>query len=158
MQFVQRTGAQQSGSEIKKQRPDNNAIEHDTWRNIKIVTGNLFRRNCGMGYCVFSDFHMGAGIAAKFNQLSHQQIKRKATKNLILGSVVAYHDNYLGPWIYNSVTKFKFFHKPTYESLRLSFMLMRNHTESSRVHHIRLPRLGFGLDNLQLEVVGKILL
>ena len=35
-------------------------------------------------------------------------------------------------------------------------MLMRNHAERNRVHHIRLPKLGCGLDNLQWQVVHKI--
>ena len=109
-----------------------------------------------MGHCVSSDFHMGAGIAAKFNQL-YPQIKQEASKNLTPGSVFAYHDKNSRRWIYNLVTKFKFFHKPFYESLRMSLQLMRNHAEHNRVHHIRLPKLGCGLDNLQWQVVHKIL-
>ena len=148
MQFVQQTGAQQSGSNMKKQRLDFNAIEDDTRRNIRIVRENLFSRNYSMGHCVSSDFHMGAGIAAKLNQL-YPQIIQEASKNLTPGSVFAYHDKNSRRWIYNLVTKFKFFHKPFYESLRMSLQLMRNHAEHNGVHHIRLPKLGCGLHNLQ---------
>ena len=84
MQFVQRTGAQQSGSNMKKQRLDFNAIEDDTRRNIRVVTENTFSRNYSRGHCVSSDFHMGAGIAAKVNQL-YPQIKQEASKNLTPG-------------------------------------------------------------------------
>ena len=84
---------------------------------------------------------MEAGITSKFNQI-YPQIERKASKNLIPGSVFAYYEKYSRWWIYNLVTKFKFFHKPFYESLRMSIMLMRNHAEYNRVHHIGLEELG----------------
>ena len=58
MHFVQRTGAQQGGSDIKKQRPDINSIKDDTWRNIRLVTEKFLSRNCSMGHCVSSDFHI----------------------------------------------------------------------------------------------------
>ena len=156
MQLVQRIGAQQSGSNKKKQRLDLNAIEDDTRRNIRIVTEKHFSKNYGMGHCVSSDFHMGAGIAAKFNQL-YPQIKQKASNNLTPGSVFAYHDKNSRRWIYNLVTKFEFFQKPFDESLIMGLQLMRNHAEHNRVHHTRLPRPGCGLDNLQWQVVHKTL-
>ena len=156
MQLVQRIGTQQSGPNKKKQRLDLSAIEDDTRRNIRIVTENLFSRHYSMGHCVSSDFHMGAGIAAKFHQL-YPEINQEASKNLTPGSVFAYHDKNSRRWIYNLVTKFKFFHKPIYESLRMILQLMRNHAEHNRVHHIRLPKLACGLDNLQWQVVHKFL-
>ena len=67
MQFVQGTGAQQSGSDLTKPRPDLIAIEDDTWRNIRIVTENLFSRNCSMGHCVLQNSPLphGSKISSK---------------------------------------------------------------------------------------------
>ena len=142
----------------KKPRPELNELQRrDTTKNVRIVKENLFQQHCSMGHCVFSDFYMGAGIAAKFNQL-FPQIKRKASRNLIPGSVFAYYDKSSRNWIYNLVTKYKVFLQPFYKSLRTSLTLMRNHAEMNRIQHIRLPKLGCGLDNLRWQVVHNILL
>ena len=156
IQFVQRTGSQQSGSNTKKHRPNMNEIQQDTTKNIKIVKEDIFRKTCNVGHCVSSDFHIRAGIAAKFNQL-YTKIKRKASKKLIPGSVFEHYDKYSRLWIYNLVKKFNFFHKPFYETLRTSLLLMRNQAERNIIKHTCLPKLGSGLDNLQWQVVQKIL-
>ena len=142
----------------KKPHPELNELQRrDTTKNVRIVKENRFQQLCSMGHCVSSYVYMGAGIAAKFNQL-FPQIKRKASRNLIPGSVFAYYDKYSRNWIYNLVTKYKVFNQPFYKSLRTSLILMRNHAEMNRIQHIRLPDLGCGLDNLRWQVVHNILL
>ena len=63
------------------------------------------------------------------------------------------------PSLWNYVDRVTAFNIVTafYESLRMSLMLMRNHAEYNRVQHIRLPKLECGFDNLQWQVVHKIL-
>ena len=157
MQFVQRLGATQEGTTSKKSRTDLNEIQAPKKTSqVTIVEDNLFGTSSSMGHCVSSDFFMGAGIAKRFDRL-YPKMKTEACKKLTPGSVLAFYDFYSRRWIYNLVTKPKYFHKPFYDALRNSLILMRNHAEAHRVKNIRLPELGCGLDKLQQPIVHKIL-
>ena len=156
MQFLQRLGATQEGTTSKKSRTDLNEIQAPKKTSqVTIVEDNLFGTSYSMGHCVSSDFFMGAGIAKRFDRL-YPKMKTEACKKLTPGSVLAFYD-FSRRWIYNLVTKPKYFHKPFYDALRNSLILMRNHAEAHRVKNIRLPELGCGLDNLQPPIVHKIL-
>ena len=60
-------------------------------------------------------------------------------------------------FIYNLVTKERFFGKPTMDSLCNSLENMRSHMEENGVKEIAMPRIGCGLDKLDWGKV-KILL
>lgn len=55
------------------------------------------------------------------------------------------------------ITKERFWHKPTYQSLRSSLVSMKNHMISNRVSSVSLPRIGCGLDQLKWKKVELIL-
>ena len=132
MQSVQRRGATQERTTKKKIRTDLNEIkEHQKTSQVTIVKADLFGTSSSMGHCVSSDFFMRAGIAKRFNRL-HPQMKDQASTTRTPGSVFAYYDLYSRRWIYNLVTKEKYFHKPFYNSLKNSLILMRNRRGSSR--------------------------
>ena len=125
-QFVQRPGSQQEGANEKRSRPDINEI-CQTRYNVNIVYDNICSSS-SMAHCVSSDFAMGVGIADQFDRL-YPRIKTQSSKNLAPGSVFAYYDKYSRRWIYNLVTKRKFFNKPSIASLRSSLLLMRDHAQ-----------------------------
>ena len=123
---------------------------------MSIVEDDLFGTSSSMGHCVSSDFFMGAGIAKRFDQL-YPKMKTEASRGLAPGSVFAFYDQYSRRWIYNLITKPKYFHKLFYDALKNSLVLMRNHAETHGVTNIRLPELGCDLDKFQLSIVNKIL-
>lgn len=55
------------------------------------------------------------------------------------------------------VTKTRSFHKPTYDTLRLSLLAMKEHCLSCDVRELCLPRIGCGLDHLQWDRVVTML-
>ena len=56
------------------------------------------------------------------------------------------------------VTKEKYYHKPTYNSLQSSLTAMRDHCVSHGVTSISMPRIGCGLDGLQWPKVKNIII
>lgn len=65
-------------------------------------------------------------------------------------------------FIYNLITKDKYFNKPTYQTMHSSLEAMRAHIEQNSVKKLAIPRIGCGLDGLawnkvkdQLEEVFK---
>ena len=55
------------------------------------------------------------------------------------------------------VTKVRYFHKPTYETLRSSLCALRDHCVSSEVRKLCMPRIGCGLDKLKWERVVAVI-
>lgn len=51
-------------------------------------------------------------------------------------------------FIYNLITKEKYFNKPTYQTMHSSLEAMRVHMEKNSVQKLAIPRIGCGLDGL----------
>ena len=62
-----------------------------------------------------------------------------------------------GNFIYNLITKDRFFDKPSYVDLRKSLEAMKIHVVRRGVRSISLPRIGCGLDRLEWYIVKHIL-
>ena len=60
-------------------------------------------------------------------------------------------------YIYHLLTKVRFFHNPTYCSLRTSLAALRRHAEDNDVKAISMPTLGCGVDQLEWHLVRKML-
>ena len=60
-------------------------------------------------------------------------------------------------YIYYLITKERYFHKPTYDSLRETLEWMRNHAILNGVDEISMPKIGCGLDRLQWDKVETII-
>ena len=74
-----------------------------------------------------------------------------------MGSVIPFWDNDADRFVYNLVTKNKFFEKPTLENLRISLENMGGHALLNNVQIITMPKIGCGLDRLPSNEVLKIL-
>lgn len=55
------------------------------------------------------------------------------------------------------VTKVRYFHKPTYDTLHSSLQAMRDHCVSNGVKELCMPRIGCGLDRLKWEKVVEMI-
>ena len=83
--------------------------------NVRILQGDLFRdQTANFGHCVSSDLAMSAGIATQFVRLNSElEELRPNYQNLKAGSLIAHFSSQNGIWIYNLVTKTRYYDKPT---------------------------------------------
>ena len=99
---------------------------------------------------------MGKGIAVEFKN-RFQKVDELVAQNRGIGEAAI-----LGPlaqnrYVYYLITKERYFHKPTYDTLRASVVYMKNHALANGVTDISFPRLGCGLDGLLWGQVKKML-
>ena len=74
-----------------------------------------------------------------------------------VGSIIPYLDPESNNFIYNLVTKSKFFEKPTLDNLKISLEEMRGHALLNNITKISMPNIGCGLDKLQWTDVLKLI-
>ena len=58
---------------------------------------------------------------------------------------------------YYLVSKERYFHKPTYETLRSSLQAVRSHCQDNKVSQLAMPKIGCGLDRLSWDKVSLII-
>ncbi|KAL4233673.1 ADP-ribose glycohydrolase oard1 [Mactra antiquata] len=120
------------------------------------VKGDLFScdESESLAHCVSKDMCMGKGIAklfkAKFNGVTELKKQDKG-----VGDVAVIKKG--GRYIYYLVTKVKYNHKPTYDTLKSSLKAMKDHGMKNNVTGISMPRIGCGLDRLQWPKVEEML-
>jgi len=110
-------------------------------------------------HCISADGKMGAGIAVQFvNEFKllrdfRNQIKMKTLKpGLKVGTCVK-----VGR-VLNLITKEKFMHKPTYDSLTASLVQCREICWDKNISYLAIPKIGCGLDGLDWKKVREIIL
>lgn len=113
-----------------------------------------------LAHCISADYALGAGIAVEFNK--HFDMRRKL------------HENAPDYWEYmklynlrveciliervlNLVTKEKYFHKPTYKSMKQALDMMKMVCKANNITKVAMPIIGCGLDRLQWDKVSKII-
>lgn len=121
--------------------------------------GDLFAEeiihNYALCHCISSDFALGAGIAKQFakigvkKQLCEQFPKRWQGRGYCLMTETN------GVVVGNLVTKERYFHKPTLETLRQS--LEDLHAQSPEIKRLAMPKIGCGLDRLEWTDVREII-
>ena len=119
-----------------------------------------------LAHCISADYALGAGIAKSFrdNLKVKDALLKLNNKNGWDGKgrceIVSVR-NASGETIYvaNLITKCRYFHKPTYESLEeslLDFKRKLSH-DFPEVKKIGMPLIGCGLDRLRWENVSVII-
>lgn len=78
-------------------------------------------------------------------------------QNRQIGEAAILYDNNNNRFIYNLITKERYFHKPSYESITQSIEYMRDHAMQNGVKHICMPKIGCGLDRLEWPRVSAII-
>jgi hypothetical protein len=101
-------------------------------------------------HCISSDCAMGAGIAVPIRKKFKLGGLRKFPENVRKYPTCIYHNK-----VYNLITKDKYWHKPTYQSLEAALNLMKVDAIVNDVKHIVMPKIGSGLDRLSWPLVRK---
>lgn len=109
-----------------------------------------------LAHCISADYALGAGIAVEFQKRFKLKNKLKQIANNRYPSCV-----FINP-VFNLVTKNKYWHKPTYESLQKSLEIMRDmikelNKEEHGIYHLAMPKIASGLDRLQWGRVREII-
>lgn len=122
--------------------------------------GDLFAedilRNYALCHCISSDFALGAGIAKAFAEMGvKKQLCEKYPKQWQgRGYCLITETN--GITVGNLVTKQRYFHKPTLETLRQALEDLCTQALEIKLQRIAMPKIGCGLDRLNWEDVRKI--
>lgn len=123
----------------------------------KEIQGNLFSvpDYYYLAHCISADFALGAGIAKQFNEFYDMRSKLNeyyadqkyqcVGKALMVGKV------------FNLVTKQRYWHKPTYDTLRKSLMALKLHCMKLDIKKLAMPKIAAGLDRLEWNKVSEII-
>ena len=115
-----------------------------------------------LAHCISADFGMGRGIVIEFN-------KRFDMKNILMKKYPDYLDNWswcipgktgdciLEGRVLNLITKERYFHKPTYDSMQCALAKMRMLCQMNDIKKVAMPIIGCGLDRLDFNVVSEII-
>lgn len=121
-----------------------------------------------LAHCISDDYALGAGIAVQFNKRFGMKIKLISTREFNPYFVNTGGHCILVDRVLNLVTKEKYWHKPTYDTLTKALLDMKNMCmendninpktgEVGQITKIAMPLIGCGLDRLQWDKVSKII-
>ena len=118
--------------------------------------GDLFSASpsISLAHCISKDINMSAGIALAFKK-EFGRVEKLRQQQAKVGEIAILEEG--DRFIYNLVTKEKYYGKPTIASLRKSLVMMRSHMEEKGVKEVAMPRIGCGLDRIDWGKV-KIML
>ena len=125
-------------------------------RDLFSVPENYF-----LAHCISGDYALGAGIAVEFNKRFDMRRKlmmdfpdywNYMEKNKLTGECILI-DNVL-----NLITKKKYYHKPTYQSMLEAITMMKVVCKANNIKKVAMPQIGCGLDQLEWDKVSKIIL
>jgi O-acetyl-ADP-ribose deacetylase (regulator of RNase III) len=123
------------------------------------IRGDLFESSgdeVSLAHCVSEDLRMGAGIAVQFKKRFNQLDKLVAQKPTI-GKCVYLNDINNRRFIFYMITKEKYFHKPTYGSLKECLLNLKDLCLELNVNKLSMPRIGCGLDALNWTYVSNLI-
>lgn len=127
---------------------------------ITEVRGDLFKVPHGyyLAHCISGDYALGAGIAKTFDEVYDMRFKLHkfypipdGEKYANVGTALLV-DN-----VFNLVTKARYFHKPTYDSLYTTLCEMHNKCIDLSITKLAMPLIGCGLDKLEWTQVYDII-
>ena len=112
-----------------------------------------------LAHCISADFGMGKGIAVEFNKKFDMKRKLQSKYPDYINSWQLYlvGDCLLEGKVLNLVTKERYFHKPTYFSLKIALEICVLVCGEFNIKKIAMPLIGSGLDKLQWSKVTKII-
>jgi len=107
-----------------------------------------------LAHCISADFALGAGIAKTFDSVYNMRFKlfRNYPNYEYNGGDALLIDN-----VFNLVTKQKYWHKPTYESVRNALEMMREYMDFVGANKLAMPKIASGLDRLEWSKVYDII-
>lgn len=108
-------------------------------------------------HCISADKALGAGIAKEIEKRFKVKSKLKETicwDGFGEPTFTAINENF---WIVNLVTKWRYFDKPTYETIEEALRESRPFVRSIKGVKIVMPKIGCGLDGLYWNRVKEII-
>lgn len=116
--------------------------------------GDLFASEDSLAHCVSADLKMGKGIACRFKALfgGVDELKTQDVKKGGCGFLKRENR-----YVFYLVTKDRYWHKPTYDTLLQSLFAMREHCRTHNITQLSMPRIGCGLDRLRWEQVLELI-
>lgn len=113
-----------------------------------------------LAHCISADFGMGRGIVIEFNK--RFDMKRKLQSKYPDYVNEWHHNNWCGDCILdgrvlNLITKERYFHKPTYDSVKSALLTCWSECLHNDIKKIAMPTIGCGLDRLQWDKVSEII-
>lgn len=108
-------------------------------------------------HCISADFALGKGIAKKFdeNYGIREKLKAGYPSYMYFWKLKgAKGDCILVDRVLNLVTKERYFHKPTYNTLIRALMEARDVCIKESIRYLAMPKIGCGLDRLEWDKVS----
>lgn len=124
------------------------------------VHGDLFTapQGCYLAHCISGDYTLGAGIAKKFDSVYNMKFKLHKNYPIPTGSKYAnVTEALLIDNVFNLVTKGRYYHKPTLDTLFETLVNMRLQCEEKDITKIAMPLIGCGLDKLNWSDVKELI-
>lgn len=123
--------------------------------------GDLFAAeilsNYTLCHCISSDFALGAGIAKEFAKMGVKKALCEYFPKQWQGRGYCLITETNGVTVANLVTKERYFHKPTLETLRQALENLRKQALEMKLTRIAMPKIGCGLDRLDWTAVREII-
>lgn len=113
-----------------------------------------------LAHCISADYALGAGIAVEFNKRFDMRRKLHANAPDYWEYMKLYNlqgECILIERVLNLVTKEKYFHKPTYKSMKQALNMMKLVCTANHINKVAMPIIGCGLDRLQWDKVSEII-
>lgn len=124
--------------------------------NIKEEKRDLFTvsQEYYLAHCISGDYALGAGIAKVFNANYNMRFKLNCDFAIPKGEKFANVGRaLLVDNVFNLVTKERYFHKPTYDTLYKTLIDMKEQCENIGINKLAMPLIGCGLDRLKWDRV-----
>lgn len=108
-----------------------------------------------LAHCISADFALGKGIAVEFNRRFDMRNKLRKM-----------YPDYLKKWkadcilidrTLNLITKERYFHKPTNQTMQEALICMREICRANGIEKVAMPLLGCGLDRLEWDEVSRMI-
>ena len=108
-------------------------------------------------HCISSDFALGAGIAKSFAKMGVKKKLIEQYPKQWQGRGYSLFTEADGVITANLVTKERYFHKPTLETLKQSLVDLREQALSRGLKKLAMPKIGCGLDKLHWDDVSAVI-
>lgn len=112
-----------------------------------------------IAHCISADFALGAGVAKQIDEAFNM----REMLNLMWGKISDMDGKWSAPCclpcmnVFNLVTKERYYHKPTLNSLEVALNEMKDYAVEMGVKKIAMPQIGCGLDRLNWSDVSVLI-
>ncbi len=104
--------------------------------------------NYALAHCISADAEMGVGIAVEFVRRYKHLKESLQEMNLTVGTTIGYYSSENPQVVFNLVTKYNYWDKPTRGNFNKAVMDMKKLCVKHDITYLGLPKLGSGKDRL----------